>query len=116
MCLYRFTNTATGWKDKCDKSRLMSLKDLRGRWTDITLNYNSDGSGELTLYLNGEAKAREVNFVSFDADDVYVAYGIYRPQVARTSGTVPTQVIYVDEMRIGTSMKAVAISEVRPVD
>jgi len=115
MCVYRFSKTASGWKDRCDKSRIAGVGQMRGKWTDILLNYDSRGTGALTVYVNGQARSTERDFVAFDSDKVFVAYGIYRP-VGAMSGPIPTQVVYVDEMRIGSSRDEVEVQSERPVD
>lgn len=115
VCLYRFTKTDDGWRDKCDKSRLISAQQMRGRWTDVLINFDSRGTGNLAIYINGTRRASENGFVQFDSNSVYAAYGIYRPRGA-ISGPIPTQVVYFDEIRIADSRDGAEVAPNAPVD
>lgn len=116
MCTYRFRPQGRAWLDECDKTRLVALDSIRGRWADFILHYDSRGEGNLEVFLNGRRVATETGFVVMDFDDVYVKYGIYRPSTNREGGPIPTQVLFVDEVRIGSSREAVAAEGLPPVD
>lgn len=96
---------------------LMNISDMRGRWTDVAINFDTDTSEEvLEVYVNGQRRARYTNWIEFLPEDYFFKYGIYRSFVSRHGGPMPTQILFIDEVRMGSSMESVMVSEARPVD
>ena len=92
---------------------LIPVEALRGAWTDIVLHiYFGKKNGTATVYVNGEVKAKiSKNLVSFSPSSFYFKYGVYRSFVSRykmqKGKTIPTQIVYFDEVRIGKERKDV---------
>ena len=96
---------------------LINISEMRGNWTDIFINFNTENGEEMIeAYVNGRRKARYENWIEFIPSEYYFKYGIYRSFVSRHGKPMPTQVLYVDEVRMGTSMQSVMVNEQRPVD
>ena len=96
---------------------LVDIRDMRGRWTDIAINFNTaEGEELLEVYVNGERKARHTNWITFEPESYYFKYGIYRSFVTRHGGPMPTQILFIDEVRMGASLESVMVSEAQPVD
>ena len=96
---------------------LIDVADMRGKWTDVVINFNTANGEELIeAYVNGQLRARYENWIEFVPDDYSFKYGIYRSFVSRHGGPMPIQVLYIDEVRMGTSMQSVVVNEQRPVD
>ncbi len=84
---------------------LLELDDMRGRWTDILIhaNWTTGKNGFFRVYVNGGVEP------SYDYSgttllkkyrDVYFKFGVYRFSI---SSTPPTQVVYYDDVRKGSS-------------
>ena len=96
---------------------LISIDDMRGRWTDIAINLDtSREGGRLSAYVNGRRIVEHDNFINFVPESYYFKYGIYRTFVSRHGAPLPTQIIYVDEVRIGENRFEVLVNERDPED
>jgi len=139
VVVHFLTGSPTEVRDEVKVLPLGDLGAMRGRWTDILLRFDtSDGRQVLEVYLNGKKRAaipdllslgaeyanlpvyqREAaieNFISHRPKEYYFQYGIYRAFVSRHGGPMPTQVLYVDEVRMGRSIETVLVNEKAPVD
>ena len=115
-CLSILTGPADNISEDCRDFTLASVSEMRGRWTDVLIHFDSSGGGELEIYINGQQKAASRDFIRFRPQDYYVKYGLYRSFVSRHGGPMPTQVAYYDEVRLGPDRGSVEISETSPVD
>lgn len=96
---------------------LLPLDEMRGRWTDIAVNFDtSHEGGSLTVYVNGRRLAEYSGWIEFIPNDYFFKYGIYRTFVSRHGAPMPTQVLYIDEVRFGNSLFDVLVSERNPID
>lgn len=96
---------------------LIAIQQMRGRWTDIAINFNTSGGEEtLTVFVNGQRKARIENWIKFIPEHYYFKYGIYRSFVSKNIAPMPTQVLYIDELRMGGSLEEVSVNMNSPVD
>lgn len=92
---------------------LVSIETMRESWTDIVLHiYFGKKNGTATVYVNGQLKAKiSKNLVSVSPSSFYFKYGVYRSFVSRykmqKGTTIPTQIVYFDEVRIGKERKDV---------
>lgn len=128
--------------DVADNSREMPLGSvgaMRGKWTDVLIHFGTSDSGQvLEVFLNGNRKIAiaDLEALGIDASNVtvydreavvenFVAhrpqaytfnYGLYRAFVSRHGGPMPTQVVLIDELRLGKSPDAAVVDEAKPVD
>ena len=111
------TGSAQNVKDTSKEFTLANISDMRGKWTDIVIHLNTaKGAQVLEVWANGQKKATMQNWIKFRPKSYYFKYGLYRSFVSRHGGPMPTQVIYVDEVKMGRSQNKVIVDENRPVD
>ncbi len=126
-------------RDESQDMPLGSVGAMRGRWTDILIRFDTSGGGQvLEVYLNGkrrvaiadlqqlginasdvpvyEREASIENFIAHRPQAYTFNYGLLRAFVSRHGGPMPTQVVLVDEIRLGTKIEAVLVNENKPVD
>lgn len=98
--------------------QLASISELRGKWTDFAVRLNTQGSpGTLEVFKNGKQVAVHPYNQSYKPKSYYFKYGIYRSFVSRHSGPMPTQVVFIDEVRMGKTYEKVAVElQKRAVD
>jgi len=90
------------------KFRLLSLNDMKGKWTDISfcLDFTKNN---MSLWVNGKRKF-DINQPPTGLhlpEAIIFKYGIYRSFVSKHSGSNPTQIVYYDEIRRGSSVEEV---------
>jgi len=109
MCLHQLTGPADNVTDRCDIYTLSTTEQMRGRWTDIVIDLNTDKStGHLAVLVNGQTMVDiKQPVVRYDAQNFFVKYGIYRSFISRATEPLTTQVVYFDEVRVGTSLASV---------
>jgi hypothetical protein len=93
------------------KFRLLSLDDMKGKWTDISFCLDF-AKNNMSLWVNGKRK--------FDINQpptglhmpefIFFKYGIYQSFVSKHSGSTPTQIVYYDEIRRGSSVEEVDLN------
>ena len=88
--------------DYGDYECMTKLDNVRGKWTDVVVHFNSNTeNGILEIFLNGERKRSIKNAVIVVPDNFYLKYGIYRAFVSNQPQGMPTQIVYFDEVRMG---------------
>ena len=109
MCLHQLSGPADNVTDRCDTHTLSTTEEMRGRWTDIVIDLNTDKTtGHLAVMVNGQTKVDiRQPVVRYDAKNFFVKYGIYRSFISRATEPLTTQVVYFDEVRVGTSLASV---------
>ena len=109
MCLHQLSGPADNITDRCDTYTLSTTQAMRGRWTDIVIDLNTDKSnGHLAVLVNGQTMVDiKQPVVRYDAQNFFVKYGIYRSFISRATEPLATQVVYFDEVRLGTSLASV---------
>jgi hypothetical protein len=90
------------------KFRLLSLNDMKGKWTDISfcLDFTKNN---MSLWVNGKRKF-DINQPPTGLhlpEAIYFKYGIYRSFGSKHTGSAPTQIVYYDEIRRGSSIEEV---------
>jgi Polysaccharide lyase len=116
------------------KTDLVRLDAIKGRWTDVMIHVNfSKADGFLEVYIDGKKKYdlhreamiknqrvgysvifyKNTDFIVFEPQNFYFKYGIYRNFISnytnRTGQPVPTQILYYDEVRVGSDRASVDI-------
>ena len=107
---------------------LISLDEMKGKWTDISfcLNYKDK---RMDVWINGIKKHEILKTpISFIPEYTYFKYGIYRSFISRykqqekmfgRDDTLPTQIVFYDEVRRGNSIEEVDFNinpKLKPVD
>ena len=112
-------------RDRKDINYLVPISEMRGVWTDISfcLDYENN---RMDAWVNGVKKMEILESpVNFIPDNTYFKYGIYRSFVREyrigvsDDGIMPTQIVFYDEVRRGTSIEEVDANinpKLKPVD
>ena len=90
------------------KFRLLSLNDMKGKWTDISFCLDF-AKNNMSLWVNGKRKFN-INQPPTGLhlpESIYFKYGIYRSFGSKQLSIVPTQIVYYDEIRRGSSIEEV---------
>jgi len=117
MGVHILTGTKENVKDVTKDFDLLRVSQMRGRWTDIAIHFDtSKGNELLEVFVNGKLKGSVRNWIKFRPAEYYLKYGIYRSFVSRHGGPMPTQILYIDEVKMGNSFDKVSPNEKRPVD
>ena len=127
-------------EDMDQQSDIAQLSDIKGRWTDLMIHVKfTKEDGFMELYLNGKRKYRierdtvikyrqwhfykATDFIVLEPQDFYFKYGIYRCFISNytdiSGKSVPTQILYYDEVRVGNDRASVDIrgnDQINPVD
>lgn len=109
MCLHQLTGPRDNIQDRCETYTLATTEHMRARWTDVIIDLNTNQTtGHLTVLVNG-VKMVDIKqpVVRYDAQNFFVKYGIYRSFISRAQEPLNTQVVYFDEVRVGTSLSSV---------
>ena len=94
---------------------LISLYEMKDKWTDISfcLNYKEK---RMDVWINGIKKHEILKSpISFIPESTYFKYGIYRSCISKykrekmfgRDDTLPTQIVFYDEVRRGNSIEEV---------
>jgi hypothetical protein len=111
------SGAASNVRDDVKYFDLARISDMRGRWTDVLIHFDTSGGRELAeVYVNGQRRAQIAGFIRFRPQEYYFKYGIYRSFVSRHGGPMPTQVVYIDEVRMGKTRAKAELNPSRPVD
>lgn len=103
-----------GWLDAdgnqhLDRVRLGSPSQLMGKWTDFVIGFGPKAGNGIVVYQDGRLILNEpIRYKK--PKRLYLKYGIYRS----TSNMV--NILYWDEIRVGSSRAKVEVNEAKPVD
>jgi len=115
--VHLLTGNATNVQNNTVDFPLIDLASMKGRWTDIQILLDTTDDKELLeIFVDGERTVRYEDFITFVPEYYFFKYGLYRSFVSRHGGPIPTQVLFIDEVRMGSTMDAVDVDENRPVD
>jgi hypothetical protein len=99
-----------------DSYLLIDEEELRGRWHDIVVHarWSNNDDGFIKVWVNDVLKANYSGALTRYINQIYFKYGVYRNGVslyklAENVDSVPTQVVYFDEVRKGRSREDVDI-------
>jgi len=116
-CIHILSGSDNNVVDECKYYNLSAISDMQGQWTDIQIHFDTSNNKSLIeVYLNNERKALLREFVNFWPKSYYIKYGIYRSFVSQHTGPMPTQVVWIDEVKMGKNQELVAINKATPVD
>lgn len=95
---------------------LIPEEELRGKWHDIVVHakWSKNSDGFIKVWADGFLKASYSGALTRYDYPIYFKYGVYRSFLSRYTcakkvDSVPTQVVYFDEVRKGKSRKDVDI-------
>lgn len=101
-------------RDDIKDYNLASISQLRGRWTDFAIRVKTKSTpNTLEVYKNGKRVALHNYNQNYAPREYYFKYGIYRSFVSRNGGAMPTQVVFIDKVRMGRSYDKVAVEQQR---
>ena len=93
---------------------LLPEPEIRDRWNDFVVNvkWSTGNDGFLKVWVNGELKVDHLGPQTRFNYPIFFKYGIYRTFVSKYKKayevrTVPTQIVYFDEVRGGGSRESV---------
>lgn len=117
MGVHLLSGDAGSVKNSVSELPVAKISQMRGRWTDIQIHFDTSGKRQLLeVFANGEKKGEIRDWINFRPKDYYFKYGIYRSFVSRHGAAMPTQILYIDEVKTGSSRRAVSVDEKAPVD
>lgn len=117
MGVHILTGKSGSVRDSVREFPLAAISRMRGRWTDVQIHFDTSGKRQLLeVFVDGQKKGELKDWINFRPKDYYFKYGIYRSFVSRHGKAMPTQILYVDEVRMGASRRAVAADGNSPVD
>ena len=115
-CIVRSQPTRQESED-CIHAHVASLDRMKGRWTDIQIGFDTRvPGGRIEIWANDRLVERAEGFHRRRAPQYHFKYGIYRSNISRYPGALPTQVLLFDEVRFGQSRAAVRVDEANPVN
>lgn len=103
----------TDVKEATTDIRLMPVSEMRGKWTDLMINFDTVNQN-IAFYINGQLVKESGKFTEFVPEFYVFKYGMYSAFMKHRGIQLPTRIIYFDEVRVGNSRKAVEITDDRP--
>ena len=107
---HELTGSAKKVNDEKREYKLKKLQDMKGVWTDISFCLDYDGK-RMEAWVDGKRKVKiNKSPINFVPKKTYFKYGIYRSFISRhkaKNGTMPTQIVFYDEVRRGNSVESV---------
>ena len=105
---HRLTGDPKNISDVAQHELLSKLDDMKGKWTHVMFHIAGKGpSPYLEIFINGDRKAEFVQTLPKAPEHYYFKYGIYRSFVSRHGGPMPIQIVFYDEVKMGTSREEV---------
>ena len=90
------------------KFRLLPLKEMKGKWNDISFCLDF-AKNNMSLWVNGQKKFN-INQPPTGLhlpESIFFKYGIYQSFISKYNRNTPTQIVYYDEIRRGSSIEEV---------
>lgn len=118
MCWHQLSGKDGAIKDECAWYNLIRLDQMLGRWTELTLEFNTDlKKGSARVWINDQQKVNiEQPLVNYQPEYFFFKYGIYRSFVSRHGGPLPTQIAFFDEIKIAKTAEEIKRSCAKIVD
>ncbi len=119
---HKLTGSSSNVVDTTVERYLADLSDMKSKWTDISFCLDFEAK-RMDGWIDGK-KTFEINEspINFVPEEIYFKYGIYRSFISRyksISGDLPTQIVFYDEVRRGSSIESVDFNlnpKLKPVD
>ena len=119
---HKLTGNANSVIDRRIDYNLAKISEMKDVWTDISFCLDFENK-KMKAWVNGKKKV-EINQspINFTPEKIYFKYGIYRSFISRYKsihGKMPTQIVFYDEIRRGTSIEDVDRNinpKLKPVD
>lgn len=103
-CFHMLSGTEDQIQDHCESRLIANLADMRGKWSRITIHLDAKQKAPaVRIFFNGAQVAAFSQTLSRDPQEYYLKYGIYRSFVSRHGKPMPTQVVYYDEVKTGST-------------
>ncbi len=100
-------------KDESKYYKLKTLKSMKGVWTDISLCLDFENK-RIDAWVDGNNVVKILQSpIFFVPESIYFKHGIYQSFVSNYTsfkGGTPTQIVYYDEVRRGSSIEDVDIN------
>lgn len=120
MCWHKLSGKDGDIKDRCQWYDMKSLQDMRGRWTEVVIELNTDiNKGYARVWVDQQLRADITEPVAtYRPQHFYVKYGIYRSFISRQGAPMPTQIAYFDEVRVASKLDHVSTTRcnLKPVN
>ena len=120
---HELSGSASNVIDQRRDYKLKPLKDMKEVWTDISFCLDFKNK-RMDAWVDGIKKVEILKSpIFFKPKGIYFKHGIYRSFISKykqlNNGKMPTQIVYYDEVRRGSSIKKVDINinpKLKPVD
>ena len=120
---HELSGSASNVIDQKRDYKLKPLKDMKEVWTDISFCLDFKNK-RMDAWVDGIKKVEILKSpIFFKPKEIYFKHGIYRSFISRyksrNNGTMPTQIVYYDEVRRGNSIEKVDVNinpKLKPVD
>ena len=107
-CFHVLYGDENSISDRCENRHISSIEEMKGRWSRITIHlFGEYKKPKLDIFFNGNKVAEFEQSLPRDPEYYYLKYGIYRSFVSRHGGPLPIQIVYYDEVKIGSNREEV---------
>jgi hypothetical protein len=111
---HQLSGSATNVTEKAIHKKLIPINDMKRKWTDISFCLDF-ANKNISVWVNGEKKV-DIDKAPINdklkPSSIYFKHGIYRPFISyykkrHGKDVMPTQIVYYDEIRRGSSVEEV---------
>ena len=103
-CFHMLRGDERNISDVCNNKKIVDIERLRGTWNRITIHLDAQNrTPKVKIFLNKELVASFEQTLPRDPEYYYLKYGIYRSFVSKNRAPMPTQIVYYDEVKVGST-------------
>ena len=107
-CFQVVVEVQRGFTSFCDDKEVAEITQLKGKWSRVTMHLDLESKAQkVRIFLNRKLVVEFEQTLPRDPQYYYLKYGIYRSFVSRNVLPMPTQVVYYDEVKVGSSQAEV---------
>ena len=110
---HKLSGSKNNVKDESNYFKLKTLKSMKGVWTDISLCLDFENK-RIDAWVDGNNIVKILESpIFFEPKSIYFKHGIYQSFISNYTsfkGETPTQIVYYDEVRRGTSIEDVDVN------